>query len=103
MTTCLIKELFIRFTARAFSKLLSTYVFNYFPFGFEGRMWDVIVSVPGHCLSFYFEYVLFYQFCAKLTTFFDQEKFATAPLLYVDVEIFGRKSRENDVKTSKMT
>ena len=24
-------------------------------FGFEGRMWDVIVSVPDHCLSFYFE------------------------------------------------
>ena len=27
---------------------------NYFPFGFEGRMWDLIVSVPDHCLSFYF-------------------------------------------------
>ena len=25
-------------------------------FGFEGRMWDLIVSVPGHCLSFYFSY-----------------------------------------------
>ena len=23
-------------------------------FGFEGRMWDLIVSVPDHCLSFYF-------------------------------------------------
>ena len=21
--------------------------------GFEGRMWDLIVSVPDHCLSFY--------------------------------------------------
>ena len=31
------------------------YVFSYFPFGFEGRMWDLIVSVPDHCLSFYFE------------------------------------------------
>ena len=29
-------------------------VFSYFPFGFEGRMWDLIVSVPDHCLSFYF-------------------------------------------------
>ena len=48
------KELFIRFTARAFHKLLSIYVFSYFPFGFEGRMWDLIVSVPDHCLSFYF-------------------------------------------------
>ena len=25
-----------------------------FPFGFEGRIWDLIVSVPDHCLSFYF-------------------------------------------------
>ena len=48
------KELFIRFTAGAFRKLLSIYVFSYFPFGFEGRMWDLIVSVPDHCLSFYF-------------------------------------------------
>ena len=49
------KELFIRFTARAFLKLLSIFVFSYFPFGFEGRMWDLIVSVPDHCLSFYLE------------------------------------------------
>ena len=49
------KELFIRFTASAFRKLLSIYVFSYFPSGFEGRMWDLIVSVPDHCLSFYFE------------------------------------------------
>ena len=48
------KELFIRFTASAFPKLPSIYVFSYFPFGFEGRMWDLIVSVPDHCLSFYF-------------------------------------------------
>ena len=44
------KELFIRFTASAFRKLLSVYVFSYFPFGFEGRMWDLVVSVPDHCL-----------------------------------------------------
>ena len=47
------KALFIRFTASAFRKLLSIYVLGYFPFGFEGRMWDLIVSVPDHCLSFY--------------------------------------------------
>ena len=41
--------------ASAFRKLPSIYVFSYFPFGFEGRMWDLIVSVPDHCLSFYFE------------------------------------------------
>ena len=48
------KELFIRFTVSAFRKLLSVYVFSYFPFAFEGRVWDLIVSVPDHCLSFYF-------------------------------------------------
>ena len=47
------KELFIRFADSAFRKLPSVYVFSYFPFGFEGRMCDLIVSVPDHCLSFY--------------------------------------------------
>ena len=54
MTTCLGKS-FIRFTARAFRKLLSVYAFSYFPFGFEGRIWDLIVSVPDHYLSSYFD------------------------------------------------
>ena len=53
MTTCLGKKFFIRFTARAFRKQLSIYVFSYFLFGFEDRIWDLIVSVPDHCLSFY--------------------------------------------------
>ena len=53
-------ETFIQFSSRllfaasAFRKLSSFYVFSYFPFGFEGRIWDLIVSVPDHCLSFYF-------------------------------------------------
>ena len=54
MTTYLGKKLLIRFSASAFRKLPSIYVFSYFPFDFEGRMWDLIVSVPDHCLSFYF-------------------------------------------------
>ena len=49
------KELFILFAASAFRKLSSIYVFSYFPFGFEGRIWDLTVSVPDHCLSFYFQ------------------------------------------------
>ena len=40
--------------ASAFRKLSSIYAFSYFPFGFKGRIWDLIVSVPDHCLSFYF-------------------------------------------------
>ena len=47
-------ELFIRFTASAFRQLPSIYVFSYFRFGLEGRMLNLIVSVPDHCLSFYF-------------------------------------------------
>ena len=49
------KELFILFAASAFRKLSSIYVFSYFPFGFEGRIWDLILSVPDHCLSFYLD------------------------------------------------
>ena len=29
-------------------------------FGFEGRIWDLIVSVPDHCISFYFRCFFFY-------------------------------------------
>ena len=46
---------FILFAASAFRKLSSIYVFSYFPFGFEGGIWDPVVSVPDHCLSFYFD------------------------------------------------
>ena len=54
MSTYLGKSCSFGFTASAFPKLPSIYVFSYFPFGFEGRIWDLIVSVPDHCLSFYF-------------------------------------------------
>ena len=57
----------------SFRKLPSIYVFSYFPFGFEGRMWDLIVSVLDHCLSFYFasvtskitDYLLFTVDCRQ--------------------------------------
>ena len=55
---------FIQFTASTFRKLPSIYAFSYFPFSFEGRMWDLIVSVPDHCLSFYF-------FCPHQTVMID--------------------------------
>ena len=54
MTTCLGKSC-NRFTTSAFRKLLSIYIFSYFPFGFGGEVWGPIVSVPDHCLSFYFK------------------------------------------------
>ena len=46
------RGLFVLFAAGAFRELSSIYVFSYFPFGFEGRIWDLIVSVPDHCLFF---------------------------------------------------
>ena len=46
---------FLRYIAQAISNLFSNLRFSCFPFGFEGRMWDLIVSVPDHCLSFYLE------------------------------------------------
>ena len=33
--------------------MTSLSVFSHFLFGFEGRMWDLILSVPDYCLSFY--------------------------------------------------
>ena len=56
MTTFLGKSCSFRLPRVPFVKLSSIYVFSYFPFGFEGRIWDLIVSVPDHCLSFYFAY-----------------------------------------------
>ena len=43
--TTIWKELFIRFTASAFRKLPSIYVFSYFPFGFEWK------DVESDCIS----------------------------------------------------
>ena len=53
MTTCLGKSCSFGLPRGPF-----VYVFSYFLFGFEGRMWDLIVSVPDRCLSFYFDLIL---------------------------------------------
>ena len=37
------KELFVRFSASAFRGLSPIYVFSYFPFGFEGRMYQFLI------------------------------------------------------------
>ena len=54
MTTYLGKSCSFGLLRMPFVNCRSIYVFSYFPFGFEGRMWDLIVSVPDRCLSFYF-------------------------------------------------
>ena len=53
--------MFIRVSAHAVRKLLSVYVLSYFPFGFEGRIWDLGVSVPDQCLSLYFQMILIFK------------------------------------------
>ena len=55
--------LFVRFaqyTCLSWTAVNSN-VFSYFPFGFEGRIWDLIVSVPDHCISFYFSKVFIFR------------------------------------------
>ena len=47
------------------------------PFGFEGRIWDLIVSVPDHCLSFYFS---IYNLKAKSL---DHEIWVTATFIFL--------------------
>ena len=53
--------------------------------------------------AFRLEYMMFYQFYPKLTTFFRSRNVLFHSSLYVDVETSGRNWSENDVKMSKMT
>ena len=54
MTTCLGKSCSFGLPRVHFVNCCQLMLFSYFLFGFEGRMWDLIVSVPDHCLPFYF-------------------------------------------------
>ena len=47
-------QLFIRFALRAFREQLSLCVILSFLLFFWDGMWDLIVLIPEHCLSFYF-------------------------------------------------
>ena len=38
----------------ALVKVLPAAASALFPFGFEGGIWDLIILVPDHCISFYF-------------------------------------------------
>ena len=53
MTTCLGKSCSFGLPRVLFVNCRQFMYLVFFPFGFEGRMWDLIVSVPDHCLSFY--------------------------------------------------
>ena len=56
MTTCLGKSCSFGLPRVPFVNCCQFIIFSYSPFGFEGRIWDLIVSVPNHCLSFYFKF-----------------------------------------------
>ena len=48
--------MFRRFEKMAIVSIISeqpSYVFSYFPFDFEGGIWNLIVSDPEHCLFFF--------------------------------------------------
>ena len=70
-------------TVRAFRKLMSIYVFSYFPFGFEGRMWDLIVSAPDHCLSFYYLYTYLSTYLPSNLPTNIQTYLSTFPVTYL--------------------
>ena len=57
MTTCLGKSCSFGLPHLPFVNCCQFMFLSYFPFGFEGRIWDLIVSVPDHCLSFYFSLI----------------------------------------------
>ena len=59
MTTCLGKSCSFGLPRVPFVNCCQFIYLVRFLFGFEGRTCDLIVSVPDHCLSFYFDIVNF--------------------------------------------
>ena len=65
MTTCLGKSCSFGLPRVPFvncCQFMYLVVVFFFHFGFESRMWDLIVSVPDHCLSLYFTVFFFFFF-----------------------------------------
>ena len=54
MTTCLGKSCSFGLPRMPFVNCCQFMYLVISHFGFEGKMWDLIVSVPDHCLFFYF-------------------------------------------------
>ena len=55
MTTCLGKSCSSGYCACLSWAFVIFCVCPSFPFGIEGRMWVVIVLIPNHCLSIFFD------------------------------------------------
>ena len=58
-------------------------------------MWDLIVSVPDHCLSFYLLLELFIRFTASAF-----RKLPSVYVLYLIISLFGFESRMWDLIVS---
>ena len=63
MTTCLGKSCSFGLLCVSNVGFVKCCVRPHFPFGIEGRMWDVIVLIPGHCLSIYFTSIFSHFIC----------------------------------------
>ena len=69
MTICLGKSCSFGLPRVPFVNCCQFFVFSYFSFGFECRMWDLIVLVSDHCLSIYFSQVnKLFHMCSTLFT-----------------------------------
>ena len=55
MTSCLGKSCSFGLLCLCFMGVCQILYVSFFPFGAEGRMWDVIVLIPDHCLSISFK------------------------------------------------
>ena len=66
MTTCLGKSCLFGLPRMPFVNCCQFMYSILPPFGFECRIWDLIVSVPDHGLSFYFTYNLVQDVCSTI-------------------------------------
>ena len=54
LTTYLGKSCSFGLLCMSFMGVCQSLCVSFFPFGIEGRMWDVIVLITDHCLPIYF-------------------------------------------------
>ena len=70
-------------------KLPSIHVFSYFHFGFEGLMWDLIVSVPDHFYLFRIKIFRTLKFSGKMVNLFPRYfSLENCPFKYILMHIF---------------
>ena len=65
-------------------------------FGFQGRIWDLIVSVPDHCLSFYFSSKSNENIIQKINK--DFTNVLTGPLFIIFIYIRSKKKKKKKKK-----